>query len=268
MPTLILGQALRYQREVFNRDLNQLQTLASSTQGLLVAFLEIPPEVVVHLPTSSIATIWYSLLILSRLTLLGNEDWARGLNLDQEESRRLGFETLQRFGSLPKGADLWAHGKNIIGSRLSWLEKSKAEKQQSRAQPLLISTSTLARGSNVGTTALQQQQQNPLTSSSALGGDLLQAGGIQGATGLVDGSVYAAATTNNQWPTTTTTSTTQLPLDATGTTDLYPSGYIDDQTQEFWPPSLWQGMFEDFLLSPSPTLQLDDFNLPNPGMFC
>lgn len=71
VPIYILGHVLRHKTGTSwpNYTATQLSTLFSSTYALVTFFLETPLDTIVHLPVSSFTTLWYSLLVLSKLAL-------------------------------------------------------------------------------------------------------------------------------------------------------------------------------------------------------
>lgn len=130
-PILVLGHSLRRQREVlYIYEMGRLQCISSSAHRIVATFLSIPSTVAVHLPTSSYTILWYSLLVLSKLSLLFSEDPAEQLGVDNQKIYNVGVAIMQRIASFSQGDDVWENSKRVVGSMLVWLEKSKTETRQ------------------------------------------------------------------------------------------------------------------------------------------
>lgn len=110
--------------------MGQLQAITSSAHRIVATFLTTPSTVAVHLPTSSYTIVWYGLLVLSKLSLLFSNDAAEPLGVDNQRIRNVGVAIMQKIGSFSQRGDFWENSKKVIGSMLSWLEKSKPETWQ------------------------------------------------------------------------------------------------------------------------------------------
>lgn len=83
----------------------------------------------VHLPSSTYATIWYALLCLSKLSLLFHADEHGSIGLDKRAIHSRGVAIIQRFGKLSVGNDVWSSSKKVVGNMLAWIDKTEAGQQ-------------------------------------------------------------------------------------------------------------------------------------------
>ncbi|KAL4934727.1 Zn(II)2Cys6 transcription factor domain-containing protein [Aspergillus undulatus] len=125
---LVLGQALRQQKDVFKlQELNHLTTLIKSARYVVDVFLSVPSAEVVHLPASTYATIWYALLSLSKLSLLFHPDRHQFIGVDKKIIQNRGVAIVRKFEEISVGADVWASSKKVVGNMLAWLNRTNAE---------------------------------------------------------------------------------------------------------------------------------------------
>ncbi|KAL4778917.1 hypothetical protein BJX76DRAFT_365716 [Aspergillus varians] len=129
-PALILGQALGRQRHVFKlQEMNQLGALTASAHHVVDSFLAAPTSVTVHFPASSYTTIWYCLLVLSKLSLLFRPNDHQAIGVDKKKIHDKGVAIMEKFKDLSQGDDFWASSRSVIVKMLAWLEKSHSEAQ-------------------------------------------------------------------------------------------------------------------------------------------
>ncbi|KAL4995126.1 hypothetical protein BDV10DRAFT_137557 [Aspergillus recurvatus] len=125
---LILGQALVGQGHVFKlQEINQLEALTESAQYVVKTFLAAPVSVAGHLPASAYATVWYCLLVLSKLTILFHPDEHQALGVNKEGLHHIGVGVMAKFKKLvPEIGEnnFWTSSRNVIATMLAWLEKS------------------------------------------------------------------------------------------------------------------------------------------------
>jgi hypothetical protein len=98
--------------------MGELQAISFSAHHIVAAFLDTPPTVAVHLPTSSYTILWYGLLVLSKLSLLFSNDATVLLEADNEKICNIGVAIIQRIGSFSQSGDVWENSKKVIGSML------------------------------------------------------------------------------------------------------------------------------------------------------
>ncbi|GLA09609.1 hypothetical protein AnigIFM60653_011940 [Aspergillus niger] len=129
MPMLVLGQALGRHKNIFHLHSEQrLPSLTSSAYNTVDTFLAIPSPALVHLPALSYNTLWYSLLVLTKLNLLF------GAQLDIPEIgrisiRNIGLALLRKIGELSQDSDVWEDCRRALRSMLLWLENTTSELQ-------------------------------------------------------------------------------------------------------------------------------------------
>ncbi|PYI04811.1 hypothetical protein BO78DRAFT_372546 [Aspergillus sclerotiicarbonarius CBS 121057] len=121
---LVLGHALGRQKDFFQlRDTRELSSLTSSAYNTVTIFLTIPSTTFVHLPAASYNTLRYSLMVLSKLSLL----FGRHLDIPEiskDNIRSLGLALVRKIGDLSQDDDVWANCKKVVGSMLLWLENT------------------------------------------------------------------------------------------------------------------------------------------------
>ncbi|KAH8692266.1 hypothetical protein BGW36DRAFT_304239 [Talaromyces proteolyticus] len=129
--TLVLGQALWRRRDIFElQEINHLKTLTTSAHNIISTFLAVPSSVAVHLPASAYMTIWYGLLVLSKLSLLFHPDESQVTSVDNKRTHERALAVIQKFEELPPGDNVWTNSIKVVRNLLSWLEKMKAEAQR------------------------------------------------------------------------------------------------------------------------------------------
>ncbi|GES61804.1 hypothetical protein ATEIFO6365_0001017000 [Aspergillus terreus] len=73
IPAIVLGHALRRQRDVHRLyEKERLLSIARSATNIVTVFLASPASVAPNLPMFSYTSIWYGLLVLSKLSLLSD----------------------------------------------------------------------------------------------------------------------------------------------------------------------------------------------------
>ncbi|GLA19120.1 hypothetical protein AnigIFM62618_006783 [Aspergillus niger] len=129
LTTLTLGQAVQRRRDIFRlREINRLQHLTASAHRVLATYLQVPPDVAVHLPASSYYTLWYVMLVLAKVSLLfGNYNHPTP-EIDSRRVHEDVLATMRKIASLSLGDDIWSNCRVI--SMVAWLEKSKSEAQR------------------------------------------------------------------------------------------------------------------------------------------
>ncbi|KAL4743284.1 hypothetical protein BDV11DRAFT_166407 [Aspergillus similis] len=116
------------QRHVFKlREIGQLKALTDSAQYVVNTFLAAPISAAGHFPASAYTTVWYCLLVLSKLSILFHPDEHRTLGVDKESIRHVGVDIMVRFKNLTPEIgenNFWMSSRNAIANMLAWLEKS------------------------------------------------------------------------------------------------------------------------------------------------
>ncbi|RHZ74440.1 hypothetical protein CDV55_107202 [Aspergillus turcosus] len=208
---LVLGHSLRRQKDVFYlHEMGQIQAITSSAHRIMTTFLNTPSTIAIHLPTTCYTILWYGLLALSKLSLLFPSPAAVALGVDNQTIHNVGIAIMQKIGSFSKGGDAWENSKNVIGSMLSWLEKSKPETQQTapvQAGPMAPN--------DIGDCL--SSDHTAITSSPRARGD--------------------AYIHQDAWP------SIDIP------SHLDPADYIEAQAAVDWDAGLWQGMLDSLTWS-------------------
>ncbi|RAK95382.1 uncharacterized protein BO80DRAFT_450249 [Aspergillus ibericus CBS 121593] len=124
IPVLVLGHALGRQKDIFQiRKTRELISLISYAYNTVTIFLTIPSAAFVHLPASSYNTLRYSLMVLSKLSVLFG--WQLGIpEIKKDNIHSVALALLRKFGDLSAEDDVWANCKKVVGSMLLWLENT------------------------------------------------------------------------------------------------------------------------------------------------
>lgn len=227
IPTYILGHEIRHRNNIFSPNhTSQLQALLSSTHASVSSLLELPLDTIVHLPACSLTTLWYCLLILSKLTLLAPTDvWNEKIGLEKKCVYQLGLDTMKKFGALSTGDDVWANSRRVIGSMLSWLEKH----EMSNLQPSNIEPHRATPNSH------------GLSHPTCTSNNIYTSDNIYSADASVPASWYGKSAGFQN-----STNANAVPSLQSNQTE-----YIENPTQEFWNDAIWQQMLEDFAVMPT-----------------
>lgn len=95
-----------------------------SAKAAVTSFLELPDTVVIHLPITSLVTVWYCFLILCKLAVLAPRDlWVDKDELGKSQSRQLVLAAVYKTGPLAPRGEFWKVYSRVIGSLLPWLEE-------------------------------------------------------------------------------------------------------------------------------------------------
>ncbi|KJK62998.1 GAL4 like protein [Aspergillus parasiticus SU-1] len=122
-PVIILGQIVYHRNDAFLLDeMDQLDSLISSSESFITSFLETLTEIAIHLPLSFYTYLWYALLVLSKVLLLSDLEWERTTRLGRR-IHGIARAAIEKHGELSSGNDVWANSKRVIGSMISWLQK-------------------------------------------------------------------------------------------------------------------------------------------------
>ncbi|KAE8337342.1 hypothetical protein BDV24DRAFT_140134 [Aspergillus arachidicola] len=122
-PVIILGQIVYHRNDAFLLDeMDQLDSLISSSESFITSFLVALPEIAIHLPLSFYTYLWYALLVLSKVLLLSDLEWERTTGLGRR-IHGIARAAIEKHGALSSGNDVWANSKMVIGSMISWLQK-------------------------------------------------------------------------------------------------------------------------------------------------
>lgn len=128
-PALILGQALGRQKYVFKlREIHQLQPLIDSAHYVVDTYLEAPASATLHFSSTTYSTIWFSLLVLSKLSLLFHPNRQQVTGVNKKHIQDKGAEIIQKFKDISLEEDgFWKSSIRAISTLLAWLEKSNTE---------------------------------------------------------------------------------------------------------------------------------------------
>ncbi|GAB1207496.1 hypothetical protein APSETT445_006216 [Aspergillus pseudonomiae] len=131
IPAIVLGHALRRQRDVHRQyEKQQLLTIARSAFNIVTVFLASPASVTPNLPMFSYTSIWYGLLVLSKLSLLSDAATkGKAVEVYNKDIHNLGLAAMQKMEAMSRRNDVWDNCRAVIGSMLSWLESSRTQPQ-------------------------------------------------------------------------------------------------------------------------------------------
>ncbi|RAH72239.1 uncharacterized protein BO66DRAFT_469949 [Aspergillus aculeatinus CBS 121060] len=105
----------------------QLLTIARSAFNTVTVFLASPASVTPNLPMFSYTSIWYGLLVLSKLSLLSDAATkGKAVDVRPKDIHNLGLAAMQKMETMSRNDDVWDNCRAVIGSMLSWLESSRA----------------------------------------------------------------------------------------------------------------------------------------------
>lgn len=76
----------------------------------------------------SYTTIWYGLLVLSKLSLLSDAG-TEGKAVYNKDVYNLGLAAMQKMEAMSRGDNVWDNCRAVIGSMISWLESSRTQPQ-------------------------------------------------------------------------------------------------------------------------------------------
>ncbi|RDW89901.1 Zn(II)2Cys6 transcription factor domain-containing protein [Aspergillus mulundensis] len=145
---LILGQALSGQQHVFKlQEMNQLEALTESAHHVVDTFLAAPVSVAAHLSAPAYATIWYCLLVLSKLSILFHPNEHRAIGVDKKRIHDIGVAIMAKFKELaPENGkeNFWARSSNVIANMLAWLQRSNGN-ASGNSQPISVGHDTLGK---------------------------------------------------------------------------------------------------------------------------
>ncbi|RAH46053.1 uncharacterized protein BO95DRAFT_431598 [Aspergillus brunneoviolaceus CBS 621.78] len=128
MPAIVLGHALRQQKDDPRQyEKQQLLTIARSAFNTVTVFLASPASITPNLPMFSYTSIWYGLLVLSKLSLLSDAATkGKAVDVRPKDIHNLGLAAMQKMATMSRNDDVWDKCRAVIGSMLSWLESSRA----------------------------------------------------------------------------------------------------------------------------------------------
>ncbi|KAG2419608.1 hypothetical protein HFD88_004404 [Aspergillus terreus] len=126
-PAIVLGHALRRQRDVHRLyEKERLLSIARSAINIVTVFLASPASIAPNLPMFSYTSIWYGLLVLSKLSLLPDAA-TEGKVVYNKDIHNLGLAAMQKMETMSQRNDVWDNCRAVIGSMLSWLEGSRTQ---------------------------------------------------------------------------------------------------------------------------------------------
>ncbi|GIC85833.1 uncharacterized protein Aud_001673 [Aspergillus udagawae] len=131
IPAIVLGHTLRRQRDIHRQyEKEQLVTIARSAFNIVTVFLASPASVTPNLPMFSYTSIWYGLLVLSKLSLLSDAATeGKAVGVHNKDIHNLGLAAMQKMEAMSRRNDVWDNCRAVIGSMLSWLESSRVQPQ-------------------------------------------------------------------------------------------------------------------------------------------
>lgn len=228
IPTYILGHEMRHRNSISgSSDTGQLCFLLRSTYSSVSSLLELPLDTMVHLPLSSHTTLWYCLLILSKLTLLSSTDvWDEKAGFKKEDVYQLGLDVMTKFRALSIGDDVWANSGRVVGSMLSWFEKHRMSSLQ------LSDTGPhrgIARSSHESSHGVRTSDYSYATNTSEPAWCYGQPAALQDGTNINPISFFKPLSLQDNQ-----------------------AAYIEDSlTQGVWSDTIWEKMLEDFIVTPT-----------------
>ncbi|KAK9557176.1 hypothetical protein V6Z79_005282 [Aspergillus fumigatus] len=111
---------------------DRLLTIARSAFNIVTVFLASPALVTPNLPMFIYTTIWYGLLVLSKLSLLSDTATESKVVYNKDVSN-LGLAAMQKMETMSRGDNVWDNCRAVIGSMISWLESSRGQPQSMQA---------------------------------------------------------------------------------------------------------------------------------------
>ncbi|KAF4262409.1 hypothetical protein KXV58_000774 [Aspergillus fumigatus] len=111
---------------------DRLLTIARSAFNIVTVFLASPALVTPNLPMFIYTTIWYGLLVLSKLSLLSDTATESKVVYNKDVSN-LGLAAMQKMETMSRGDNVWDNCCAVIGSMISWLESSRGQPQSMQA---------------------------------------------------------------------------------------------------------------------------------------
>ena len=108
-------------------------SIARSAINIVTVFLASPASIAPNLPMFSYTSIWYGLLVLSKLSLLPNAA-TEGKVVYNKDIHNLGLAAMQKMETMSQRNDVWDNCRAVIGSMLSWLESSRAQPRSIQVQ--------------------------------------------------------------------------------------------------------------------------------------
>ncbi|KAH1964834.1 hypothetical protein KXW14_004711 [Aspergillus fumigatus] len=111
---------------------DRLLTIARSAFNIVTVFLASPALVTPNLPMFIYTTIWYGLLVLSKLSLLSDTTTESKVVYNKDVSN-LGLAAMQKMETMSRGDNVWDNCRAVIGSMISWLESSRGQPQSMQA---------------------------------------------------------------------------------------------------------------------------------------
>ncbi|GFF32921.1 hypothetical protein IFM46972_03712 [Aspergillus udagawae] len=131
IPAMVLGHTLRRQSDIHRQyEKEQLLTIARSSFNIVTVFLASPASVTPNLPMFSYTSIWYGLLVLSKLSLLSDAATeGKAVGVHNKDIHNLGLAAMQKMEAMSRRNDVWDNCRAVIGSMLSWLESSRVQPQ-------------------------------------------------------------------------------------------------------------------------------------------
>ncbi|KAK9642424.1 hypothetical protein HCH54_007858 [Aspergillus fumigatus] len=133
IPAVVLGRVLRRQGEIHRQyEKDRLLTIARSAFNIVTVFLASPALVTPNLPMFIYTTIWYGLLVLSKLSLLSDTATESKVVYNKDVSN-LGLAAMQKMETMSRGDNVWDNCRAVIGSMISWLESSRGQPQSMQA---------------------------------------------------------------------------------------------------------------------------------------
>ncbi|GKZ20052.1 hypothetical protein AbraIFM66951_008228 [Aspergillus brasiliensis] len=134
IPAIVLGHPLPQGDAHHQYDNRRLSRIARSAFNIVTVFLATPASVTSSLPMSSYTSIWYGLLVLSKLSLASDAAKDRTVEVHNRDIHNLGLAAMQKMETMSRGNDFWDNCRTVIGSMLSWLESSRKRLQSGQVR--------------------------------------------------------------------------------------------------------------------------------------
>ncbi|BCS10460.1 hypothetical protein ALUC_31277A [Aspergillus luchuensis] len=131
IPAIVLGHALSQRDSHHQYNQHRLLRIARSAFNIATVFLATPTSVAPNLPMFSYTSIWYGLLVLSKLSLLSDAVTGdKTVEVHSRDIHNLGLAAMQKMETMSRGNDVWDNCRAVVGSMLSWLEKSRTRSRE------------------------------------------------------------------------------------------------------------------------------------------
>ena len=118
IPAIVLEHALRRQRDLhWLYEKRRLLAIVRSVFNIVTVFLASPALVTPNLPMFSYTSIWYGLLVLSKLSFLSDAATkGKAVEVYNKDTHNVGLAAMQKMEAMSRRNDVWNNCCTVIGS--------------------------------------------------------------------------------------------------------------------------------------------------------